>query len=132
MSLKEELIRRFRDDQNSLRNLDDFNRVSRENYFFLKRIIERGGWPSSDVVGEEGENSAWLIAQHSDFNVDFQEDCLGLIKNLPLTKERRSYISYLSDRIRINKGKKQIFGTQNYNGKPLPIEDMEKLDKYSF
>ena len=39
------------------------------------QIISSIGWPSSDIVGLDGEQSAWLIIQNSD-DINVQENCL--------------------------------------------------------
>ena len=38
----------------------------------LKQIIADRGWPIIPMVGEDGEDAAWAIAQHSDFDPQFQ------------------------------------------------------------
>lgn len=99
----------------------------------LKKIINNIGWPSSNLVGENEEFSAWLIAQHSDFDLKFQEKCLGLLRKLPKTTERKKHIAYLIDRVLVNKKRKQVYGTQFYIGKNKklesnPIRNIKNLD----
>ena len=93
------------------------------------RPISKYGWPSSKLVGIKGEFAAWLIAQHADFDVNFQEKCLNLLKRLPKTSNRRKIIAYLTDRTLVDRKKKQIYGTQFYHGKPRPIKYIRNLDK---
>jgi len=115
MKLNEELLKRFEIDQKyTWTNENKAREIYFENSFWLKEIIEKYGWPSEELVGTKGEFSAWLIAQHSP-DVIFQEKCLNLLKKLPLTKERKEHIEYLTDRILVNKGEKQIYGTQFVN-----------------
>jgi translation initiation factor 6 (eIF-6) len=86
-------------------------------------------------VGKEASHLAWLIVQHADHDVEFQEKCLKLMKQkLKEKKIDPIEVAYLTDRVRVNKGKKQIYGTQFYlnkNGKliPRPIYDKKNLDK---
>ncbi|MFH1585998.1 MAG: DUF6624 domain-containing protein [archaeon] len=128
MKLKEDLIKRFETDQKySGRNVAKAEEIYRENSLWLERVIDEIGWPSQDIVGIVGEQSAWLIVQHSP-DLDFQERCLKMIKDLPLTNERKEYMAYLTDRILVRKGYQQIFGTQFLNGKPFPIKEFENLD----
>lgn len=112
MNLQRELLNRFEMDQGyTWTDENKAREVYLKNSLWLKKIINKIGWPSEQLVGIKGEQSAWLIAQHSP-DITLQQRCLELIKRLPLTKERREYIEYLTDRILINKGENQIYGTQ--------------------
>ena len=42
----------------------------------LEEIIAEHGWPTYDLVGEDGEEAAWVIAQHSDLDPEFQAEAL--------------------------------------------------------
>jgi len=44
---------------------DEMQKVHRENAMRLNEIIEAFGWPGESLVGLEGSQDAWLIAQHS-------------------------------------------------------------------
>ncbi|MFA5887628.1 MAG: DUF6624 domain-containing protein [Candidatus Nanoarchaeia archaeon] len=125
-----ELSKRFRLDQKLLkkRNWEKSFETAAENTLWLKGIIKKYGWPSAKLVETTGEQYAWLLAQHSD-DLSFQEKCLGLLKKMPSTIERRGHIAYLTDRILIKKKKKQIYGTQFMKNKPYPIKDKANLDK---
>jgi len=110
-------------------------KVDLENTKKLKAIVKKYGWPDIDLVGKEASHLAWLIVQHADHDVEFQEKCLKLMKQkLKEKKIDPIEVAYLTDRVRVNKGKKQIYGTQFYlskNGKliPRPIYDKKNLDK---
>src|SRR3989338_703283 len=54
--------------------------VDMKNTEKLKKIINKYGWPGKSLVGEKAADAAWLIAQHADHDVKFQEKCLCLIK----------------------------------------------------
>jgi len=134
--LLKELRKRFEKDQKfglkiklNYRNSKKFTEIAKDNSSWLENKINKIGWLSSDIVGKDGECYAWLIVQHSDFNVIFQEKCLKLIKKLPFTKERRGHIAYLTDRILVNKGKKQIYGTQFREDGVCPIKNKKELEK---
>jgi len=45
--------------------------VHRTNASRLREIIEAQGWPAEDVVGKDGAEAAWLIAQHAIGEPDF-------------------------------------------------------------
>jgi hypothetical protein len=100
----------------------------------LKEIIEEIGWPTISKVGAEASNAAWLIAQHADRNVSFQKECLELMTAELETEVSEKDIAYLHDRICINEGRPQFFGTQmkrNEFGEygPHPIEQEEFVDE---
>jgi len=134
MILQQELKKRFEIDQkfSKGRKWNELKNVYYKNTIWLKDLIDRIGWPSQNLVGIMGEQSAWLIAQHS-LELKFQERCLNLIKTLPQTNERKQYIAYLTDSILVKKGEKQIYGTQFYRNEkgkliPLPIRNFENLE----
>lgn len=128
--LLKELKQRFKKDQ-KFANSDSkkFIKVVKENTLWLKEKIKEIGWISSNIVGGAGENYAWLIAQHSDYDVKFQEKCLKLLKKMPLTKKRKQNMAYLTDRILVNRKHKQVYGTQFTNGKPRAIKNPSQLEK---
>lgn len=109
--------------------------VDRRNLTKMKRIIEEHGWPTITLVGNKASRMAWLIVQHADSDVKFQEYCLGLMREAAKDEQvLKTNIAYLVDRILVNKGKPQIYGTQFYKNKkgelaPRPIKNMKILDK---
>lgn len=98
----------------------------------LKQIIKLYGWPSVSLVGVKASYAAWLLAQHADHDLAFQEKCLHLMKTLPPGDVSLPNIAYLTDRILTSKGKSQLYGTQFYGKgkklKPRPIKDKKNLD----
>jgi len=70
-------------------------------------------YPILSLNDEKTAKLFWLIVQHSDHDVDFQEKVLKTmkkeLKNGNIIK--RNY-AYLYDRVMFNKGKKQFYGTQ--------------------
>lgn len=130
IGLLNELIRRFELDQELSRKKEfgKLEEIYRSNSSWLKNIVLKDGWPSAESVTKRGENCVWLITQHSD-DLGFQKYCLNLLSKLNPTKERKQSIAFLTDRILVNENQKQIYGTQFSNGKPLPIQDYQNLDK---
>ena len=136
--LVSELVERAKRDQAMrLKALDNPFRwddsVDRSNTKYLKQLLEIDGWPTISIVGEEASQSAWLIAQHADHDIEFQERCLTLMQNLPEGEIKPANIAYLEDRIRVNKGLPQLYGSQfDGEGKsfgPRPIEDEAHVDE---
>jgi hypothetical protein len=108
--------------------------VDSNNTALLKQIIEKIGWPTILKVGQEASEDAWLIAQHADLDVSFQKQCLELMKKESDGEVPETDIAYLYDRICVNEGRSQFYGTQfttNEHGAygPRPIEDPETVDE---
>ena len=96
-------------------------------------IIKENGWPTISMVGTEGALAAFLLAQHADADPTFQRDCLQRMQAAPEGEVSKNDVAYLTDRVLVNEGKKQLYGTQFHivDGKlaPRPIEDDQNLDK---
>lgn len=98
----------------------------------MKEIIAEIGWPTKSKVGVVGESNAWLLVQHADHDVYFQTYCLELMGAAPATEVNQTNIAYLEDRVRVNQGQGQLYGTQftQIDGKFIPktIEDEANID----
>ena len=87
--------------------------VHRANARQLRSIIEKHGWPDDTLVGPEGAEAAWLIAQHSIGEPDFMRRCRALLDEASsLGRVPRWQFAYIDDRIHVFEGKPQRFGTQ--------------------
>jgi len=112
-------------------NTDEKNRER------LKEIITECGFPTKKLVGKDAMHGIFLIIQHSDTDKEWQKSQLPNIKK-GVDKgdmDSQDYV-YLYDRIKINGGEKQLYGTQFAKVDPktktvelAPIEDIENLDK---
>ncbi|MFA7252695.1 MAG: DUF6624 domain-containing protein [Candidatus Paceibacterota bacterium] len=113
-------------------NFWDHN-IDRKNTERMKEIITRYGFPTISMVGAEGMENAWLLIQHADHDVDFQENCLELMKKVAPDEIDRTRIAYLEDRVRVNRKMGQLYGTQFYqkDGKHIPqtIEDENHVNE---
>lgn len=96
----------------------------------LENIFSRYSYPGYDVVGKEGEHSFWLMVQHCDKWPAFQEKVLAAMKPQVLKGNANpGNYAYLTDRVLINTGRKQVYGTQViYNldscqALPKPLQD---------
>lgn len=111
------------------------NAIDKKNREQLKKIIVKHGWPTISMVGEDGAHAAWLVAQHSDLDLEFQKEILTVFeKLLPIGEVSKSNYAYLKDRVLVNEGKPQLFGTQFTDDSdkhpiPQPIKDRKNLDK---
>lgn len=110
--LRDELLQLLEEDQAERLEGADFGgdppRTER-----LAEIIAEHGWPGYSLVGEEAEDAAWAIAQHSDHDVDFQKTALqSLTAAVEAGDASPGNLAYLTDRIAVNDGTDQTYGTQ--------------------
>ena len=101
----------------------------------LKQIVAQHGWPTFDLVGRDGGDAAWAIAQHADADPAFQKQALGLL-TAAAERGQASWgnVAYLTDRIAVAEGRPQTYGTQIGCGpggpQPnTPIADRDTVDE---
>ena len=111
------------------------SRVEVRNTDRLREIVSAHGWPGFDLVGEQGETDAWLLAQHADSQLGFQREALVLLTRAVAGGDATpSHLAYLTDRVRMNEGREQVYGTQmtaevGGGPTPWPIEDSAHVDE---
>jgi hypothetical protein len=110
--LRDELVAMMDEDQAEMTGQSATNnsdaRIAR-----LKEIIDEHGWPTYDLVGEEGEEAAWVIAQHADLDPEFQQQALELLREaVDAGQASLGNLAYLEDRVAVAKGEPQLYGTQ--------------------
>jgi hypothetical protein len=96
----------------------------------LKQIVADWGWPGYELVESDGAQAAWLIAQHSEHDPDFQAQVVELLEvAVRRNQADMQHLAYLTDRVRLAQGLPQIYGTQFMGGtRLLPVEDVANLD----
>ena len=99
----------------------------------MKEIVARHGWPVQQMVGREGAHMAWLLVQHADHDVAFQKKCLKLMTpHMATGQVAKADVAYLTDRVRVNEGRQQLYGTQFHTvegrHQPRPIQDADAVD----
>lgn len=83
----------------------------------MSEIFEEHGFAGFDLVGEAGSSNFWVMVQHSDFDPDFQNRVLEKMK-IEVANGNAHPRNYglLVDRVKLNTGEQQIYGTQvTYN-----------------
>jgi VWFA-related protein len=88
-------------------------RASRENNTaLLCPILKEFGWPTSDLVGKDGVDAAFFLLKNSS-SQQLQIDLLPVVVAAAKRGEipRPTLAGYI-DRLRLNAGLKQLFGTQ--------------------
>ncbi len=110
--------------------------VFTSHYSRLQKILSDQGYPGFDLVGKQGSRDFWLLVQHLDQWPDFQQKVLDGMKKQVLKKNASSGdYAYLTDRVRLNTSRNQLYGTQvSYNtdscqAVPRPTENPEFLNK---
>lgn len=97
-----------------------------------KEIFERHGLLSQSRVGEERASDFWVMVQHADRNPAFQGRVLAAMDALPDSGVDPAERAYLVDRVRVNTGRGQLYGTQvafdTGRPEPHPIEDPSSVD----
>ena len=83
----------------------------------LEEIFEKFGYPGYSLVGEKGSQNFWLMVQHCDSDPAFQSRVLEKLR-IEVDNKNADGSNYglLTDRVKINTGEKQVYGTQvSYN-----------------
>ena len=105
------------------------------NTRWLKQLLNERGWPGRSLVGDAGAHAVWLLVQHADADLPFQEASLQLLAVAAAAGEAASAdLAYLDDRVRVARGKLQRYGTQceqNDDGHwcPLPLAEPNDVDQ---
>ena len=120
-----------------LSNPTDANSIARnidhENQARVVSLLEKCGWPRNATVGEKGMKAVFLALQHA--SKELREKYFPLVRTsaekgeLPLKA-----VAMMEDRMLMENGKKQKYGTQviSYNNEPLqlhPIEDEDNVNR---
>ena len=139
-----ELKTRFEKDQKALSDfinatnadVDRLDAVKKkafmENTTRMKELFTNYGFLGWDLVGEEGSHHFWLMVQHADHDTDFQYAVLRQMG--PAVEKSNAFgpnYAYLTDRVRLNTKKKQIYGTQvtyKGNGQAIPKPLVDSLN----
>lgn len=138
--LRREILEMSRVDQAARRGQDipeldglTMTDVDRRNTARMKEVIAEAGWPGATLVGEDGASSAWLLVQHADLDPEFQRHCLELMKAMPEGEIDPVDLAYLTDRVLVNEGEPQIYGTQFWSPdgtrQPRPIAEPMKVEE---
>lgn len=104
------------------------------NTAWLKADLAANGWYRISTHGEAASGAAWLMTQHADRDPAFQREVLTILEPLVAEKETSAAnFAYLYDRIAMNAGRPQRFGTQGLCSArnvwaPIPLEDPDRVE----
>ena len=94
------------------------NDVDASNLKRLKAIFAKHGFPDRSMVGRSGVESAWLLVQHATSDTAFMAKALQQARPLMIKGDlSRDNYALLVDRVRLQQGKQQLYGSQ-FHGKP--------------
>jgi hypothetical protein len=102
----------------------------------LKELLQDYDWIDAHRFGPRIASHAWVLAQHADADPGFQQTALERMEPyLGNGGVRPGDYAYLFDRVAVNQGRPQRYGTQpegacNADGSlsPKPLEDPDSVD----
>ena len=109
--------------------------VHERNAARLGEILRAHGWPGIHLVGKDGAEAAWRIAQHAIAMPPFQRRCLKLLQAAVSRGDAEAqHAAYLDDRIAFNERRPQKYGTQfdwdaHGNMSPYTVDDYNAVDR---
>lgn len=100
----------------------------------VTHILDTYGWVGTDSIGPEGSTTLWTVIQHSD--LDVQQKYLPLMRTaVQQGRAHANELAYLEDRVALEEGRKQSYGTQFQINKKThkytvaPIEDEPNVNR---
>jgi len=91
-------------------------------------------WPGWRRVGVDGAHAAWLVAQSAIDDAGLQHRCVDLLEHAVACDDADPvHLAYLTDRVRMNNGLDQLYGSQFVLGadgdlEPWPVDDAVAVD----
>lgn len=112
---------------------DLMEQKDRLNLIKIRKILDEKGWVGKDKVGQQANQTLFLVIQHSDLKV--QQTYLPMMREaVKKGNAMASSLALLEDRVAIGEGRMQIYGSQ-IGTKPdnshyvLPLEDPDHVDQ---
>lgn len=90
----------------------DFDVDTRHTARLKELLALMDGWPRLSEWGVPAVQDVWLLVQHADHDPAFQRACLEVLAALPDDERQRFHLAYLTDRVAMNEGRPQVFGSQ--------------------
>ena len=122
----------FEEDQRMRFSTNWDDKVDEKHLPILKDILNKIGVPTIDKVGIESSKYFIILVIHQDKAKEFQKQFLDLAINENIDK---ATLAHLIDRVEINYGRKQIYGSQlSFNEttnllEPKDIKDPKKVNQ---
>jgi hypothetical protein len=132
LALRDKLIQSGKLSEGYNEEMKDLHNINAKT---LNEIIDTIGYPTTDKVGKEASEAAWLIIQHSIGQPDFMKKCVKILEGaVSENKANSKNLAYLTDRVEVFEGKPQLYGTQfdwDENGElsPNAFDDLNKVNE---
>ncbi|MDR1056265.1 MAG: hypothetical protein LBL90_10720 [Prevotellaceae bacterium] len=114
---------------------EEMKQIDSINAIRIQQIIDEFGWLGESKIGSEANQTLFLTIQHVD-DLNVQEKYLPILEQAVKNGDAEAWqFAFLTDRILMNQGKFQIYGTQIIIGeKPeesyiVPLQNPEKVDE---
>lgn len=90
------------------------NKIDEQNLQHVKEILNTiGGWPIKSIYGSDAGTAVWAVVQHNNFDHEFQIETLYNLEKCVINNEADpKEFALLFDRVQINSGAPQRYGTQ--------------------
>lgn len=100
----------------------------------IVQVIDSAGWLGPEQVGHKASQAQFLVLQHADAHPGIQKEYLEIMREaVTQGKARAADLAMLEDRVAVNHGRPQIYGSQIgwKNGKPFiqPLYDEEHVNE---
>lgn len=113
---------------NIIEKKDSANRV------VVINILDTYGWPDTSQIGVTANIAIWATIHHTP-DLEIHEKYFPLLEEAVENGLRKEFLALTTDRIAMEKGKKQIYGTQitsdpwSDNWTVYPIKNPKKVDE---
>ncbi|MBL0735904.1 hypothetical protein JI750_03330 [Flavobacterium sp. GN10] len=104
------------------------------NLVKVMKILDERGWLGKNVVGTQGNQTLFLVIQHSD--LQYQQKYLPMMREAVKNGNANpANLAYLEDRVALREGRPQIYGSQAAKNKKTnkmyisPMIDPDNVDK---
>ena len=109
--------------------------VHRRNAERLSTLLEHYGWPGRRLVGDDGAEAAWRIAQHAIGEPAFMRRCHAALQVAAAAGDAPAWQpAMLEDRILMFEGRPQRYGTQlehddDGNVRPYLLDEPDAVEE---
>lgn len=109
-------------------SITQFGQEDHRNHELVISIIEKCGMPTLDEVNRRQMDAIWLTLQHTGkkHRKKYLPQIEAAVKNGDLSKEK---FALMKDRILMDEGKPQLYGSQIKNGKLYKLESPDKVNE---
>ena len=130
-SKKRQILSKVYESNQRTRKPNEFIKYAKEehrNKELVISIIEKCGMPTLKEVSQKQMTAIWLVLQHSAYKhmKKYFPQIEEAVKNGDLSKQQ---YALMKDRILMDEGKPQIYGSQIKNGKLYKLENPETVNE---